>query len=59
MTEEERMKRKAMKTLRECVESIDPKQAHEDADKVLCDVLRFLGYGKLVALWKKVGKWYA
>lgn len=37
----------------------DPESAHVNADKVLCDLLRALGYGDVVDEWEKVEKWYA
>jgi len=32
---------------------------HGDADKVLCDLLKMLGYGDVVEEYHKVEKWYA
>ena len=37
----------------------DVEAAHCDADAILCDVLRGLGYTKTVEAWKRVDKWYA
>ena len=33
--------------------------AHFKADEILCEALEYLGQGKLVELFRKVGKWYA
>lgn len=33
--------------------------AHNQADDVLCALLRFLGHDDVVKAWQKVGKWYA
>jgi len=32
---------------------------HEEADGVLCDLLRSLGYDDVVDVWVSVDKWYA
>jgi len=37
----------------------DPEEAHFRADKVLCEILKELGYGDIVELWEEVPKWYA
>jgi hypothetical protein len=31
---------------------------HLNADKILCDLLRRLGYEEVVDLWEQVEKWY-
>lgn len=33
--------------------------AHIDADEILCELLRSLGYAKTVEAWVAVDKWYA
>jgi len=33
--------------------------AHANADRVLCELLKALGYADVVDEWEKVGKWYA
>lgn len=33
--------------------------AHIEADALLCELLRQLGYGDVVEAWEKVEKWYA
>lgn len=37
----------------------DPEWAHAAADDILCEVLRRLGYNKLIDLYEDVEKWYA
>ena len=37
----------------------DAEGPHADADEVLCDLLKALGYGDVVAEYEKVEKWYA
>lgn len=37
----------------------DYETAHSEADDILCDVLKLLGYEDIVEAWDKVGKWYA
>ncbi len=45
--------------LRELQSGTDIESDHEDADLVLCDLLRALGYDDVVAEWHKVDKWYS
>ena len=37
----------------------DPEKAHGNADDVLCELLKRLGYDDVVDEWEKVEKWYA
>ena len=37
----------------------DIETIHEDADKLLCEVLTQLGYGAGVALFRAMNKWYS
>jgi hypothetical protein len=37
----------------------DPEIAHQEADELLCALLRSLGFGDVVAEWEKVQRWYA
>lgn len=34
-------------------------EAHEDADNVLCSMLRKMGYTEIVDIFNKIDKWYA
>lgn len=37
----------------------DPEIAHVNADEVLCELLKSLGFSDVVKEFKKVPKWYA
>lgn len=37
----------------------DTEADHADADDVLCEFLKALGYADVVEEWEKVSKWYA
>ncbi len=54
MTREE-----ALKRLDALAESGDTEAAHSEADDILCDLLKELGYGAVVAAWEQIDKWYA
>ena len=54
MTREE-----ALAKLEDCRKSGDTEAAHADADDVLCDLLKSLGYADVVSAWERVDKWYA
>lgn len=49
----------AIERLRELQKSVDPEQAHSDADAVLCELLIALGYIDVVREWGEVERWYA
>ena len=49
----------ALQRLRELQKSGDPEGAHSQADDVLCDLLRAVGYGDVVVAWEAVDRWYA
>ena len=48
----------ALKELAEC-DKLDTECAHLNADEVLCQLLRSLGYDDVVDAWDKLDKWYA
>lgn len=48
-----------IKRLKQAQEIADVESAHEDADNVLCDLLKDLGYDRVVEEYNKVEKWYA
>ena len=48
-----------IKRLEQAQENCDVESAHTDADNVLCDLLKDLGYDKVVEEYNKVKKWYA
>lgn len=57
LTDEQR--KMAIEELTDLQFSGDAERAHFDADMILCDVLRTLGYHDIVDAWWKVEKWYA
>ena len=38
---------------------LDKETAHLEADRLLCALLRELGYGDVVLAWECIPKWYA
>lgn len=48
-----------VKELSKCVLNGDTEQAHSDADVVLINFIRELGYNNIADEWEKVDKWYA
>lgn len=56
MTEEEE---EALAELIECQKNDDTEMAHSDADDVPCALLDELGYGDVVAEYRKVSKWFS
>lgn len=51
-------KEEALAKLAECQKNDDTEIAHSAAD-VLCDLLKTLGYGDVVAEYDKVDKWFS
>ncbi len=49
----------AIAQLKELQSNGDIESAHVTADKILCDLLKDLGYGDVVLEWESVEKWYA
>jgi hypothetical protein len=45
--------------MKELINSGDTEHAHSEADKILCEVLRELGYNDLIDAYEQVDKWYA
>lgn len=39
--------------------SRDPEVAHDDADRILCELFRDLGYERTARAFERVPKWYA
>lgn len=37
----------------------DTEADHSTADRILCELLKALGYEDVVAAWDKIPKWYA
>lgn len=50
---------KAKAELRRCIANDDYEIAHINADDVLVEFLRALGYSDVADLWDEVGKWYS
>jgi len=46
------------KLMEVCISKADTEGAHIEADAVLCQLLRELGYEKVVEKWYEVSKWY-
>mgnify|MGYP001497723591 CR=1 FL=1 len=49
----------AIRHLKKAAKNSDTETAHANADKVLCVLLKLLGYGSVVEAWEKVKKWYS
>ncbi len=45
--------------MREIAKGTDLEASHGYADKLMCDLLKSLGYGKGVAVFENMSKWYA
>lgn len=58
-TTDEKLEKKYVRRLEKEAKSYDTETAHCDADGLLCDLLRDLGYEKVVEAYQKVEKWYA
>lgn len=52
-------KEQAIQELKEAQKCQDPMDAHSDADAILCELLRSLGYSCVVDEWLLVDKWYS
>jgi hypothetical protein len=52
-------KEEAINSLKFWQDVEDQEAAHDEADEILCWLLRELGYGDVVDEWSKVKKWYA
>lgn len=48
-----------LERLKELQESGDEEYAHGEADDILCDILKYLGFEEIVEAYDKVPKWYA
>ena len=55
----ETIEAKYLPRMRELIDSDDTEMAHSEADDILIDILKELGFTKLIELYEKVGKWYA
>ena len=50
---------KAIDVLQMIQRSHDTEMAHIDADDVLCELLKSLGYEDVVSEYQKINKWFA
>ena len=50
---------KAIDVLQMLQQSHDTEMAHIDADDVLCELLKSLGYEDVVSEYQKINKWFA
>jgi len=55
----EKLQAEYVEKMKACVENDDTEVAHGDADDLLCEFLRKLGYNELVEKYLEVNKWYA
>lgn len=53
------LKRKYRRLIDECADMGDPEAAHGDADALLCDLLRELGFDYVAETFESMHKWYA
>jgi hypothetical protein len=51
--------KEAIEEMKTLVNNDDYEIAHIEADDILCNVLKKLGYEELVDVYEQVGKWYA
>ena len=56
---EENLQAEYIEKMEECIRNDDTEGAHYDADGLLCELLRKLGYNELVDKYIEVDKWYA
>ena len=45
--------------MKECFAEGDGEASHSDADDLLCNLLRELGYGEAIDIFEAAEKWYA
>ena len=52
-------RQQAIDALNDASQNMDIEIAHMQADEILCELLRDLGYIDVVDAWEAVEKWYA
>lgn len=57
--EYERLAKDAIEKLTKLRALGDTEAAHGEADKVLCELLKAMGFGDVVDAWDAIDKWYA
>lgn len=50
---------KMCKRMKDVIDMRDIEDAHIEADHILCEFLKSLGFTELVSLYQKVNKWYS
>jgi hypothetical protein len=55
---EEDLEKKYIKKIKK-IEDEDQETAHVEADRILCQLLKELGFKKLVKKYQDIPKWYA
>lgn len=50
---------KYLRRLTELEDSADPEEDHIEADNILCELLRSVGFEKMADAFEKVEKWYS
>jgi len=50
---------KAIDDLKEQQKNPDTECAHIEADDILCNLLKHIGFGEVVVEYEKINKWYA
>ena len=56
--EYEMLAKDAIEKLRK-LQTADTELAHSEADKVLCELLKAMGFSDVVEAWDALDKWYA
>lgn len=49
----------AAKRMQEIADEGDIEGGHKDADDLMCQILRTLGYGAMIEIYIELDKWYA
>ena len=47
------------KAMRKLANGDDTEDSHFEADQIMCDILRALGYGEGVKVFREMKRWYA
>jgi len=45
--------------MQECADNYDTECGHSNADALMCELLRSMGYGEGVLIFEEMDKWYA
>jgi hypothetical protein len=55
----EELKEKYLQKMKDVAKNHDAEVAHCDADDLLCELLKDLGYEEIIEAFESVDKWYA